>query len=79
MPKNELELVIEEIQNKITPGNRLIQVGNFVNKASKGQDIDTYEYHEIDGENNIIHKYLIQDSQSIYPPFNRKVTYEKFN
>ena len=43
----------------------------------KGQDTDTYWYDEIDGAGNVVAKYIVKDSTSIYPPNNRSITYEK--
>lgn len=46
-------------------------------KQKKGQDTDTYWYDEIDGQGNIIAKYVVKDSTSMYPPFRRNITFEK--
>jgi len=46
-------------------------------KQKKGQDTDTYWYDEIDGQGNIIAKYVVKDSTSMYPPFGRNITFEK--
>lgn len=46
-------------------------------KQKKGQDTDTYWYDEVDAQGNIIAKYIVKDSTSIYPPFGRNITFEK--
>ena len=46
-------------------------------KQKKGQDTDTYWYDEIDGQGNIIAKYIVKDSTSMYPPFGRNIAFEK--
>lgn len=47
-------------------------------KAKKGQDTDTYHYDEIDENGNVIAQYIVKDSTSMYPPFGRTISYEKF-
>lgn len=44
-----------------------------------GQDTDTYWYDEIDICGNIVAKYVLKDSTSIYPPHERNVDYEKLS
>lgn len=43
----------------------------------KGQDTDTYWYDEVDEQGNVVAKYVVQDSTSIYPPFVRRISYDK--
>jgi len=48
-------------------------------KQKKGQDTDTTCYNEMDVEGNIIFSYIVIDSTSIYPPFSRRVEFEKYS
>ncbi|MEG9685824.1 hypothetical protein [Klebsiella michiganensis] len=43
----------------------------------KGQDIDVYVFDEIDRNGNVIASYEVTDSTSIYPPFDRHISYQK--
>lgn len=43
----------------------------------KGQDTDTYWYDEVDEQGNVVAKYVVQDSTSVYPPFGRRISYDK--
>ncbi|WP_417667184.1 hypothetical protein [Pseudidiomarina sp.] len=43
----------------------------------KGQDTDTYWYDEVDESGTVVAKYVVIDSTSIYPPFERSISYEK--
>jgi hypothetical protein len=43
----------------------------------KGQDTDTYWYDHVDEEGNVIAKYIVKNSTSIYPPFDGRVSYEQ--
>ena len=46
-------------------------------KQRKGQDTDTYWYDHVDENGNVIAKYKVEDSTSIYPPFGRNISYDK--
>jgi len=61
---------------KIPSEHSLVQT-KTESKQKKGQDTDTYWYDEVDAQGNIIAKYVVKDSTSIYPPFGRNVTFEK--
>lgn len=43
----------------------------------KGQDNDTYECEELNEQGEIIARYTVKDSTSIYPPFGRSITWTK--
>lgn len=47
-------------------------------KQKKGRDTDYEYYEERDAEGNVVAKYEIQDSTSMYPPFGRTVHYFKY-
>lgn len=42
-----------------------------------GQDTDTYECEELNEKGEVIAKYTVKDSTSIYPPFGRSITWNK--
>ena len=46
-------------------------------QQKRGQDTDTYQYNEIDKEGEIVGKYIVIDSTSIYPPFDNDLSWEK--
>jgi len=48
-------------------------------KTSGGQDTDIYWFDEMNGDNEVIAKYIIKNSTSKHPPFTTKITYEKFS
>ncbi|MET0005544.1 hypothetical protein [Candidatus Thiodiazotropha sp. LNASS1] len=43
----------------------------------KSLDTDTYWYDEVDGEGNVVAKWVVKDSTSVYPPFGRDISFEK--
>lgn len=47
-------------------------------KQRKGRDTDYEYYEERDETGNVVAKYEIQDSTSMYPPFGRTVEYYKY-
>lgn len=65
-----------EIKIGIAENNKLIQTDTKWEQR-KGQDTDTYWYDEIDATGNLVAKYILKDSTSMYPPFGRTVSYEK--
>lgn len=67
---------MHEEELKIPSEHSLVQT-NTEWKQKKGQDTDTYWYNEIDAQGNIIAKYVVKDSTSMYPPFGRNITFEK--
>jgi len=48
-------------------------------KQKRGQDTDTTWYDEIDIHGDIVARYIIIDSTSIYPPFSRTVKFKKYS
>lgn len=47
-------------------------------KQRRGQDTDFEYYEQHDAEGNVVAKYEIQDSTSMYPPQTRTVRYVKY-
>ena len=45
----------------------------------KGQDTDTYWYDEVDESGNVVAKYVVEDSTSMHPPFERNISYKLVN
>jgi hypothetical protein len=45
----------------------------------KGRDTDIYGYDEKNSDGEIIAKYIIRDSMSIYPPQNTTVSFVKYD
>ncbi|MBB1274924.1 hypothetical protein [Psychromonas sp. SR45-3] len=45
----------------------------------KGRDTDIYEYDEKNAEGEIIAKYIVRDSMSIYPPQSTTVSFVKYS
>jgi len=45
----------------------------------KGLDTDTYWFNELDTDSNIIAKYIVRDSTSIYPPQKRTISWDKID
>jgi hypothetical protein len=46
-------------------------------KQRHGQDTDTYWYDELDPAGEVVNKYVLTDSTSMYPPFGREIDWEK--
>lgn len=65
-----------EIKIGVAENNKLIQTDTKWEQR-KGQDTDTYWYDEIDVTGNLVAKYIVKDSTSMYPPFGQTVSYEK--
>ncbi|WP_180159993.1 hypothetical protein [Acinetobacter sp. YH12054] len=42
-----------------------------------GQDTDTYECEELNEKGDVVARYTVKDSTSIYPPFGRSITWTK--
>ena len=60
----------------ITDNHKLVQTDTKWDQR-KGQDTDIYCYDEVDELGNVVAKYIVKDSTSIYPPFDRNVSYDK--
>jgi len=43
----------------------------------KGRDTDTYWYDEKDESGNLVAKYVVRDTTSVYPPQTRSIEFEK--
>ena len=49
------------------------------NESRKGQDTDIYEYDEINPEGELVARYVIRDSMSIYPPQTTTTLFSKYD
>lgn len=69
---------MDEIEKKIgiPETHKLVQTESKWEQR-KGQDTDTYWYDEVDETGTVVAKYVVRDSTSMYPPFDRSVTFEK--
>lgn len=45
----------------------------------KGRDTDYYLYDEVDADGNVVGKYEVSESMSIYPPFGTTVSWKKLS
>ena len=45
----------------------------------KGRDTDIYGYDELNSNGEIIAKYVVRDSMSIYPPQNTTISFVKYD
>lgn len=68
---------MHERELEIPEGHKLVQIKSEW-KQKKGQDTDTYWYEELDQEDQVVAKYIVKDSTSMYPPFKKNVTFDKF-
>ena len=62
---------------RIPSSHKLIQT-KMENKVKKSEDYDLYYYDEFDAESNLVSKYIVKHTTSIYPPFSVYVEYQKF-
>lgn len=62
----------------IEDGHTLHQT-KMENKVKKSEDYDLYYYDELDAYDNIVAKYIVKHSTSIYPPFSVYIEYQKFD
>ncbi|WP_223509537.1 hypothetical protein [Pseudomonas sp. BF-RE-29] len=46
-------------------------------KAKGGQDTDTYWYDEVNVAGQVVGKYVLYDSTSTHPPFERTIDWQK--
>ena len=46
-------------------------------KVKGGQDTDTYWYDEVSVGGQVVGKYVLYDSTSTYPPFDRSIDWDK--
>lgn len=63
---------------RIPSNHKLIQT-KMENKVKKSEDYDLYYYDEFDAESNLVSKYIVKHTTSIYPPFSVYVEYQKFD
>jgi len=65
-------------QKKIgIPGNHKLVQTETKWRQSKGQDTDTYWYDEVNETGAVVAMWIVKDSTSMYPPFDRSISYEK--
>ncbi|MEM5589231.1 hypothetical protein AAHB58_14505 [Enterobacter hormaechei] len=62
----------------IPEAHSLQQVSMEWKGQRKGQDIDVYVFDELDPDGNVVASYEVTDSTSIYPPFDRHISHQKF-
>ena len=63
----------------IPDNHSLVQNQDSEWKQKKGQDTDTYFLNELDVNEKVINKYIIKDSTSMYPPFKRTISFDKYS
>lgn len=59
------------------PTNHSLKLVSSENRAKKSYDIDTYKLEEFNENNELIAKYIIEDSTCMCPPQKQSVTYTK--
>lgn len=68
----------DEYKKKIgLPESHKLKIVSSQWAQRKGQDTDTYECEELNGQGEVVAKYTVKDSTSIYPPFGRSITWTK--
>ena len=74
----EIKMSEEDLKTKmgIPAENHLVQTDTTW-KQKSGQDTDTYWYDEVDPDGNVVNKYVVYDSTSMYPPFGRTISWTK--
>ncbi len=66
----------DEYKKKIgLPESHALSISSSKWTQRKGQDTDTYECEERNRQGEVIAKYTVKDSTSIYPPFGRSITW----
>ncbi len=65
-------------QLNIKESHKLLQT-KTENIVKKSEDYDLYYYDELDENENLVAKYIVKHSTSIYPPFSVYVEYQKFD
>lgn len=61
------------------PHNHELLRTNSKNEQRKGRDTDIYSYDELDDKGELIAKYVVRDSMSIYPPQSTTVSFIKYD
>lgn len=69
---------MHEKKLNVPSSHKLIQ-NKMENKIKKSEDYDLYYYDEFDAESNLVSKYIVKHTTSIYPPFSVYVEYQKFD
>lgn len=68
--------MIDEYKKKIgLPESHTLKIVSSQWSQRKGQDTDTYECEELNEQGEVIAKYTVKDSTSMYPPFGRSITW----
>ncbi|PWB14341.1 hypothetical protein DCO44_09405 [Acinetobacter sp. AM] len=68
--------MIDEYKKKIgLPESHTFKIVSSQWSQRKGQDTDTYECEELNEQGEVIAKYTVKDSTSMYPPFGRSITW----
>lgn len=72
--------MIEEHKKKIGVSDKhdLVQT-DTKSEQRKGRDTDYYYYDELDTDGNVVSKYEVSESMSIYPPFGTSVSWKKLS
>ncbi|MGL6007640.1 hypothetical protein [Aeromonas sobria] len=69
--------MLEEYKKKIgIPEKHTLKQTSFEWQAKKGQDTDTYHYDHLDENGELVGKYIVYDSTSMYPPFGRSISWK---
>ncbi len=68
-----------EEELNIPKNHKLVETKKSEWKQKRGQDTDTYWFDELNSEGEVVARYIVKDSTSMYPPFKRNITYEKIN
>jgi hypothetical protein len=61
------------------PRTHTLNQTSFKNVKKKSEDFDLYEYEELDGNGDLVARFEVKDSTSIYPPCNRYIEYIKYD
>lgn len=71
------ELYDHEKRIGIPDGHKLVESKPSEWRQGKGLDTDTYWYNEVNAAGKVVSQYVVRDSTSMYPPFNRSITFQK--
>ena len=61
------------------PDNHTLEKTGSISEQRKGRDTDIYNYDERDKAGDVIARYIVRDSMSIYPPQDSTVSYVKYD
>ncbi|MCD9485454.1 hypothetical protein GLP25_20040 [Photobacterium phosphoreum] len=62
----------------IPENNELVRTSNK-SEQRKGRDTEIYGYDEKNANGEVIAKYIVRDSMSIYPPQSTTISYMKYD